>query len=561
VPLSVLAASLAFGALAAVWSVVAPLGEAPDEPNHLGLVLHLADGHGYPDYDGLQTYQATLRLCSTYAAATRACPRPGEPVTATSVRRHPVEDAPDKGARPAWNDAGGAAHLGRANQMPQHPPLYYQAMAIVLRVERKVLGHPWSLDRELALLRLVNAALIMPLPALAWWAARRAGLDDPTAVTAAFATFLLPMLTHIGSTLNNDNLLTLCGAILVALLAGVMRGDRSARTAVGVGAVTGVALLTKASAIVFPPVIVVAYLIGRREQRPGPAGGVDADADADVDGEAGADGAAGTAAGPPAEPATWRAAAVPVAVAGAVTAAISAWWYVGVRVRTGTFAPTTEDARLSTALRPPGFEASPWEFLTTYARQIDQRFWGSFGWYSVRFSTGFTYALTIVLVAVVAVSLGRAARGAGPRRLVLVGLLLPMGALKLFVVQHAWTLYARSSKFQFIQGRYLFAGVVGLAVVVAAGATRLAGRRADLAPVAVGAVALLLQGWALHRCLVDWWGGPGVGPNGRRAAMTAWSGCPGEVVALVCVGLVAAVVATVLALVVDSRRPVGSDDA
>ena len=41
VPVVVLAATLAFGLLGAVWSVVAPLGEAPDEPAHLALVLHL----------------------------------------------------------------------------------------------------------------------------------------------------------------------------------------------------------------------------------------------------------------------------------------------------------------------------------------------------------------------------------------------------------------------------------------------------------------------------------------------------------------------------------------
>ena len=40
--------------------------------------------------------------------------------------------------RAAWNDDGGAANKGAINQMPQHPPLYYQAMATVLRVERWV---------------------------------------------------------------------------------------------------------------------------------------------------------------------------------------------------------------------------------------------------------------------------------------------------------------------------------------------------------------------------------------------------------------------------------------
>ena len=39
VPRVVLAACVAFAALGAIWSVVAPLGEAPDEPAHLALAF------------------------------------------------------------------------------------------------------------------------------------------------------------------------------------------------------------------------------------------------------------------------------------------------------------------------------------------------------------------------------------------------------------------------------------------------------------------------------------------------------------------------------------------
>lgn len=262
VPAVVLAATVAFGALAALWSVVVPLLEAPDEPDHLALVLHLADGNPYPEYDGLQSQAALFRMCRTYVSSIRACPREGEVVSPTAMRRHPLADAPPKAGRPAWDDNGGGVGVGALNQMPQHPPLYYQLMASVLRVERAINGGPWSLDRELALLRLANVALVAPLPLLAWWAARRFGLDQATAIGACFALFAVPMLTHIGSTLNNDNLLTLCGAVLVALLAGVLRGDRSLRTALAVGAVIGLGLLTKAFAVIFPPLALLAYVIG-----------------------------------------------------------------------------------------------------------------------------------------------------------------------------------------------------------------------------------------------------------------------------------------------------------
>ena len=543
VPAVVLAAAFAFASLGAVWSVVAPLGEAPDEPAHLALVLHLAAGHGYPDYDGLHNQQAIIRLCSTYAAATRACPRKGEPVTSTSMRRHLRGDAPDKGTRPAWDDEGGATALGQLNQMPQHPPLYYEAMAVVLRMERAVHGGPWSLDRELALLRLVNVLLVAPLPILAWWAAKRLGLDHATSVAAAVATLGLPMLTHIGATLNNDNLLNLSGAVLVALLAGVVRGDRSRRTAVAVGLTIAVAMLTKAFGVLFPVAAVVAYAVAWHAAR-----------------TAATSAAAGSASG-------WRTrlrtlATEPLVVAGVVSAVLAGWWYVRVRVRTGKFAPTIEEQRLTTALRPPGFHASIGKFGAEAARALDQRFWGSFGWYTVRLSTGLTYALTAVLVAGL---LGALARGpvatpgeapaGAPRRRDLVVLLVPVALLLVFVLQHAWSVYARSSKFQFLQGRYLFAGIVGVAVVFAVGVGRAIGR---WAPIGIVASAGTLQLWSLHRCLADYWGAPGLGPRGQGRALVAWSGWPGPVVGLFAIVAVAGAAVLVATLLADVRAPRGT---
>ncbi len=76
VPAVVLAATVAFGALAALWSVVVPLLEAPDEPDHLALVLHLADGNPYPEFDGLQSQAAVFRMCRVYVSSIRACPGP-----------------------------------------------------------------------------------------------------------------------------------------------------------------------------------------------------------------------------------------------------------------------------------------------------------------------------------------------------------------------------------------------------------------------------------------------------------------------------------------------------
>lgn len=531
-PRVVLAACVAFAALGAVWSVVAPLGEAPDEPAHLALVLHLADGRPYPEFDGLENQAAIIRLCRTYAASTRACPREGEVVTATSVRRHPEAEAPDKGSRPAWDDAGGDARVGQLNQMPQHPPLYYQAMATVLRVERAVLGGPASADRELALLRLVNVALVAPLPLLCWWAARRFGLDDATGAVAAVAVLAVPMLAHIGSTLNNDNLLTLLAAILMGLLAGVARGDRSLRTAGLVGLVTALALLTKAFGAVFPPIVALAYLVGA----PRPAG---------EPGEVPASGRGRIAR-----------AARPLAVAGAVTVLGAGWWYLGVRARTGSFTPSIEGRRLTAELAPPGFEPDVWRFAGEFAAKLDQRFWGSFGWYSVRVSWWWALLATAVLGAAVATALAPRRGAADSTRLQRAVLLAPFVALAAFVAARAWGLYATTSTFPFIQGRYLFAGLTGLLVLAAVGARRWSARWALIATLAV---ATVLQAHAGRRALEVWWGGPGLGPRGQLHALAAWSAWPGELIGLL--GVALATAGAWLVAEVVRARPVGSGPA
>ncbi|MCB0972550.1 MAG: DUF2142 domain-containing protein, partial [Acidimicrobiales bacterium] len=409
VPRLVVAATVAFGALCTAWSVVAPLGEAPDETAHLALVWHLADGGDYPDFDDLQGQAGSFRLCATYASAIRACPRTGEVITPTGTRRHPVDEAPDKGSRPAWDDAGGAERVGPRNQMPQHPPAYYRAMAAVLQVERGVLGHPLSADRELALLRLVNVTLVLPLPFLAWWAARRFGASERSAAVASLVPLGVPMLSHIGSTLNNDNLFTLEVALATALVAGVVRGDRGTRTAVALGLVTALAFLTKGFAVVLPPVVVVAYLLGAR----------------DLEG--------------------WRprlrAVAVPVAWAGGLTVALAGWWYVRVRSRTGRFAPSIEAERLTSDLQPPGFSPDVVAFGREFSARLVERAWGSFGWYSVRVPMWWALAASAVVVAAVAVALAPRRDPAGNGGWARLVVLAPLAALGAFPIARSWDLY------------------------------------------------------------------------------------------------------------------------
>jgi 4-amino-4-deoxy-L-arabinose transferase-like glycosyltransferase len=475
--------------------------EAPDEPSHVGLALHLAAGNGYPRYDALGTHSSVQRLCEVYSAA--RCSVPGELVSPGVKRRHPADQAPDKDDRPAWDEADGATFTATPNAMPQHPPLYYEAMAVVLRIERALIPGRWSLDREVAFLRLANLLMVAPLPILAWWAARRFGCADDVAIVAALLPFAIPQLTHIAATVNNDNLLILLGAVVTALVGGVVRGDRSTATAIGLGVATGLALLTKVFALFFPVVIAIAYWMGSRRR----AGGA-------------------------ARHTAWSR----LIVSGAISAGIGAWWYVSNLVSTGNLVPSIADIRLNPSLRPPGFRANPWSFTQDFGGYLVERFWGSFGWYSIQLSLAVVVIATVLAAACVLAAITAPLspttspeRKEWVRRRELLAMLVPMAFFGAFVFARAWALHVETGRMQFIQGRYLFGALVGLQIVAAIGLTRLAGAWAI--PAATGWAAVM-QTDAIRRCLSGWWGGPGIGPYDQLRAMVAWSGWSDVVLAV-----------------------------
>src|SRR4029450_778593 len=159
-----------------------------------------------------------------------------------------------------WGGCGAPARAGPANQMPQHPPMYYWTIGTALRVERDL--SPDSrppLDREGNIVRLMNGAVALPVPLLPWVAAHRLGASATVAVAAAIVPLAVPQLLHIGASINNDNLLILLSGGVAVLVADVLRGDRRPTRAALMGTIAGLALLTKSFALVLLPWIALAY--------------------------------------------------------------------------------------------------------------------------------------------------------------------------------------------------------------------------------------------------------------------------------------------------------------
>lgn len=524
-------ATLLFALVGALWTVAVPAFRAPDEPAHLDLLFYLAEGNSYPSWDGRYFGEALQLDTVRYLIDSHY-----------SWPKFDAADAPPRGDRPDVDDLGGITPDANArhpddrragypyvyNQMPQHPPLYYEAMAGVLRFERWALpgtDRP-SLDRELGLLRLINVLLVAPLPLLAWATVRRLGGGDRAARVASLLPLGLPQLSYIGAALNNDNLLTLLGGVLAVLLAGVARGRRSRRTDVAVGVTIGLALLTKAFALVFVPWLFAAYALGAWTSR--------------------------RATG------RWRDHGIGALIAGGVGAAVGTWWWIANWIRFGEPAPTSETLTHTTSQRPPGFHPDLVGYAWSFAGRLVSRTWLWIGFRSPKLELAplLVAALTLCVVVAAVVAFRRAApalvaeateateatgaAGERPRRWDLALALLPLVLTVVFVYRRAWHLHETTGGWPFIQGRYLFGTIVGLMAVVALGATALLGRRA--AVVAVGAV-VALQAWSLVKVLGGAWTGPGTfGP--LRGAL-AWSPWPPVLVGAV--ALVALVTSGALA--------------
>jgi 4-amino-4-deoxy-L-arabinose transferase-like glycosyltransferase len=396
--------------------------------------------------------------------------------------------------------------------MGQHPPLYYAGAAAVLRVIPGA-AH-WPFDRTVGFLRMLSVLMLAPLPLLAFACVRRMGGSTAAGVAAAAFPIAIPQLANMGSAINNDNLLTLLISVATVLAVYVVTGDTSWRTAVMLGIVGALALLTKSLSLFVPLWFALVYAVAwLRARDPG------------------------------------------VLLRGVVAAGlpvlIAAPWYVRNLSRYGTLQPQG-----ITPARSPNQPETPftladkgWDWLTHFALpRFSSRFWVEL---SVRrelptaqWIQGWTNVATIVVLLAAAAGLVVCARN---RQLLpaAAALLAPFAALVLQVFAITWREYARSGDPRGLQGRYFFPGVVALGALAAIGAAGVLSRRDRWLPVGVLAGALLLHARSVISVL-DWhWNGATDGlPSALRSA-AAWAPWPSALVVLEWLAVIAVAIAVV----------------
>ena len=349
-------------------------------------------------------------------------------------------------------------------------------------------------DRLVALLRVVNALLLAPLPLLGFALARRVGLAEPVAVAAAAVPLAVPQLYHIGSSVNNDNLLLplLAGTFVVA--ASVGRGDLRLRTAGRLGALTGLCLLTKGLALFLPLLVALAYAVG-------------------------------------ASRAGLRRSVLPAVTALGTGFGIGGWWWVHNKLAYGTFQPDGTKLVQPKLVAHTSWAQTGGEWLGQFSWLMNRRFWLDPGSTAVPHLTDVAAA---VAAALVVAGVGLSVLTRTPRWRDALLLALPLACIAGIVGYGSWETWEKVIRASGMQGRYLYGALPGLAVLVVAGAGRLLGRRRAVLPLLVLLLAAAMQAVALRLTLpIYWLPETGSGPArllGGIEALLAWSAWPPAVV-------------------------------
>ena len=406
-------------ALLLAWSVLLPTYRSADEVNHVSAAIALSETDSWPGFKRL--FHVDQVVDTLEAAGYRAHPPRG----VGNYYPLPADGAEPRETRQPFLHPGEAVTLLHVNGIGQHPPGYYGLLALVDRA----LPADTPYTTTVWMFRLVSVLLMAPLPWLLAATARRLGADPPAVVVMAVVPFLIPQLGALGGAVNNDNLLIVACAVVAWLSTRIATGDLSGRTAVGAGLALAAALLAKAFGLVFVPVLVAAYLLAAVRAR------------------------------------TWRVPAVRLLTAGSL-ALLGAWWWLRNVLVFGQLQPAGHLARLDVPL-DPGSAVD--DYLLAAWNLIPMRFWATL---SIKpgspFPPAVTSVLSIALLAAMVLFVVRR-RSFLARRADALLLLAPFVLCAVVLVSSTWELFLATGFPRGLQGRYLFAGISGVAAALGLG--------------------------------------------------------------------------------------------
>lgn len=251
IPKSALAISLIALINSAVWSFIVPLWQAPDEYEHFAYIQSLVERGKAPSREATPTrhpWSSEQRLVSDESFA------------------HTVVDAVP--LKPSWSerDEKRWAMLDRKNPkrddgggfttIASHGPVYYLAQAPVY-----IAFSNSSILTRIQLMRLLSAFFLFVTVLMTWFLAKEIfKKNNWLPITASILVAFQPMNAFMGGVINNDILTVMLTTVNLFLLVRLLNRGIRFKYCLALSIVTGIGALTKASMLVFLPIIVIAVV-------------------------------------------------------------------------------------------------------------------------------------------------------------------------------------------------------------------------------------------------------------------------------------------------------------
>jgi 4-amino-4-deoxy-L-arabinose transferase-like glycosyltransferase len=234
---------------AAIWGVVVPPFQVPDEISHFGYAQYLAETGKAPPQGATAQYspQEDTALGALFFASVVGRPEMRGIMT-------PSEDS-GLGSQLATNPS--PVGTGGASSITNQPPLYYALAAVPY-----LLSPSHEILTRLALMRLLSALLAAGTVLCVFLFLRELLPTSPWAWTVgALMVAFQPTFDFIAAGVHGDNLLFFAAAATFLALARTYRRGLTTRRAAAIGAVTVLGVLGKLTFIALVPGIALALLL------------------------------------------------------------------------------------------------------------------------------------------------------------------------------------------------------------------------------------------------------------------------------------------------------------